>query len=189
MRLESPGGGNLNSVPREIRRLLIKTIKMLIAASPQHTILDMACVQSFDRAMYSRPDLEFSLFGCWMDACRHYVIPYGRNPTWFGGSSAHVLVHVACLLTRLTSFSKFLFCCGNIHQGHECFSGQSRGKQCAFMSLSALLTARNIPVARVELDDHWHSLNTRRQNVFERFWAWSHPAGAIVVRKQLTNSC
>ena len=40
-----------------------------------------------------------------------------------------------------------LFACGSIHQGHERFSGQSRGKQCAFMSLSALLTARNIPVS------------------------------------------
>ena len=36
------------------------------------------------------------------------------------------------------------FACGSIHQGHECFSAQSRGKQCAFMSLSALLTARNM---------------------------------------------
>ena len=35
---------------------------------------------------------------------------------------------------------------GSIHQGHECFSGQSRGKQCSFMSLSALLTAQTIPV-------------------------------------------
>ena len=35
---------------------------------------------------------------------------------------------------------------GSIHQGHEGFSGQSRGKQCSFMSLSALLTAQTIPV-------------------------------------------
>ncbi len=34
----------------------------------------------------------------------------------------------------------------DIHQGDERFSVHSRGKQCAFMSLSALLTARNIPL-------------------------------------------
>ena len=39
-----------------------------------------------------------------------------------------------------------LFAYASIHQGHECFSVQSRGKQSAFMSLSALLTARSIPV-------------------------------------------
>ena len=37
-----------------------------------------------------------------------------------------------------------LFLSADIHQGDECFSVHSRGKQCAFMSLSALLTARNI---------------------------------------------
>ena len=35
---------------------------------------------------------------------------------------------------------------GSIHQGHEGFSGQSRGKQCSFMRLSALLTTQTIPV-------------------------------------------
>jgi hypothetical protein len=39
-----------------------------------------------------------------------------------------------------------LFARASIHQGHECFSVQSRGKQCSFMSLSALLTAQSIPV-------------------------------------------
>ena len=39
-----------------------------------------------------------------------------------------------------------LFACGSIHQGHERFGRQSRGKQCSFMSLSALLTAQAIPV-------------------------------------------
>ena len=33
-----------------------------------------------------------------------------------------------------------------IHQGREGFSGQSRGKQCSFINLSALLTAQTIPV-------------------------------------------
>ena len=32
-----------------------------------------------------------------------------------------------------------LFTCRSIHQGNERFSGESRGKQCAFMCLSALL--------------------------------------------------
>ena len=35
---------------------------------------------------------------------------------------------------------------GSIHQGHERFSGDSRGKQCSFMSLSAPLTAETISV-------------------------------------------
>ncbi len=39
-----------------------------------------------------------------------------------------------------------LFFSADIHQGDERFSVHSRGKQCAFMSLSALLTARNIPL-------------------------------------------
>ena len=40
---------------------------------------------------------------------------------------------------------------GSIHQGHERFSGDSRGKQCSFMSLSAPLTAQTISV------DKWDS--------------------------------
>ncbi len=39
-----------------------------------------------------------------------------------------------------------LFLSVDIHQGDERFSVHSRGKQCAFMSLSALLTAPNIPL-------------------------------------------
>ena len=39
-----------------------------------------------------------------------------------------------------------LFLSANIHQGDELFSLSSRGKQRAFMSLSALLTAENIPL-------------------------------------------
>ncbi len=39
-----------------------------------------------------------------------------------------------------------LFFSADIHQGDERFSVHSRGKQCVFMSLSALLTARNIPL-------------------------------------------
>ena len=39
-----------------------------------------------------------------------------------------------------------LFFSSYVHQGNDLFSVQSRGKQCAFMSLSALLTAQNIPL-------------------------------------------
>jgi hypothetical protein len=39
-----------------------------------------------------------------------------------------------------------LFLSANIHQGDELFSVHSGGKRCAFTSLSALLTARNIPL-------------------------------------------
>ena len=39
-----------------------------------------------------------------------------------------------------------LFAFGTIHQGHESFSVESRGKQCSFISLSALLTAQAIPM-------------------------------------------
>ena len=39
-----------------------------------------------------------------------------------------------------------LFVYANIHQGDELFSVHPRGKQCAFMSLSAVLTTQNIPL-------------------------------------------
>ena len=39
-----------------------------------------------------------------------------------------------------------LFISANNNQGNEIFSPQSRGKQCAFISISALLTARHIPL-------------------------------------------
>jgi hypothetical protein len=39
-----------------------------------------------------------------------------------------------------------IFISSEIHQGDDLFSVQSRGKQCAFMSLSAVLTAQNIPL-------------------------------------------
>lgn len=39
-----------------------------------------------------------------------------------------------------------LFLSANIHQGDDLFSINSRGKQCAFMALLALLTAQNIPL-------------------------------------------
>ena len=39
-----------------------------------------------------------------------------------------------------------LFVSANTHQGAECFNTESRGKQCAFMSFSAILTAERIPL-------------------------------------------
>ena len=39
-----------------------------------------------------------------------------------------------------------LFVYANTHQGAECFNTESRGKQCAFMSLSAILTAERKPL-------------------------------------------
>jgi hypothetical protein len=39
-----------------------------------------------------------------------------------------------------------LFLSSKIHQGDDLFGVRFRGKQCAFMSLSALLTAQNIPL-------------------------------------------
>ena len=35
-----------------------------------------------------------------------------------------------------------LFLCATMHQGDERFSVQTRGKQCAFMSLEAVITAQ-----------------------------------------------
>ena len=47
-----------------------------------------------------------------------------------------------------------IFPSSDIHQGDELFSVQSRGKQCAFMNLSALLTARNIPATKPVVKNH-----------------------------------
>ena len=40
-----------------------------------------------------------------------------------------------------------LFLSADFHQGNELFSVHSRGKQCAFKTLSALLTVRSIPLS------------------------------------------
>ena len=39
-----------------------------------------------------------------------------------------------------------LFVSANTHKGAECFNTESRGKQCAFMSLSGISTAERIPL-------------------------------------------
>ena len=41
-----------------------------------------------------------------------------------------------------------LFTAGSVHQGDECFSEVSRGRQCSFMSFSALLCAQTFPIER-----------------------------------------
>ena len=54
---------------------------------------------------------------------------------------------------------------GSSHQGHECFSEISRGRQCSFMSFSALLCAQSFPVR------HWDTATVdQRQDVLE--WTW-----------------
>ena len=49
-------------------------------------------------------------------------------------------------ILRKNQVSMALFLSATIHQGDELFSAQSRGKQCAFMSLSAVLTAQHNPL-------------------------------------------
>ncbi len=49
-------------------------------------------------------------------------------------------------ILRKNQVSMALFLSATIHQGDELFSAQSGGKQCAFMSLSAVLTAKHNPL-------------------------------------------
>ena len=44
----------------------------------------------------------------------------------------------------MANFSVFIS--GSIHQGHECFSDISRGRQCSFISFLAVLCAQDLPV-------------------------------------------
>ncbi|KAK3709667.1 hypothetical protein QZH41_010996 [Actinostola sp. cb2023] len=41
---------------------------------------------------------------------------------------------------------------GSIHEGNERFSEESRGRQCAFMSLTALLFAQRVPISLWDTD-------------------------------------
>ena len=62
--------------------------------------------------------------------------------------------------------SMALFLSSEIHQGDDLFSVQSRGKQCAFIRLSALLTAQNIPLIDWSKTTFINNVfYTRRQNV------------------------
>lgn len=47
-------------------------------------------------------------------------------------------------------FKPVLYVAGSIHQGDEMFSDISRGRQCSFMSFSALLCVQGYPIR------HWH---------------------------------
>ena len=44
-------------------------------------------------------------------------------------------------------YSSASFAVGSIHKGDERFSDISRGRQCTFMSLSALLCAQSLPMS------------------------------------------
>ena len=83
----------------------------------------------------------------------------------------HVLAQRKSACTRRKIHNEWRFCClqvsfstfywsimissvrGSIHQGHEAFSEHSRGRQCAFMSLAALLFNRS------NLVDLWTQTN------------------------------
>ena len=65
------------------------------------------------------------------------------------------------------------FLSSDIHQGDELFSVQSRGKQCAFMSLSAILTAQNIPLIDWSKTTFNNVFNiARRYNALKSFRSW-----------------
>ena len=54
-----------------------------------------------------------------------------------------------------------LFLAGSIHQGNERFSDISRGRQCSFMSFSALLYAQTLPI------EQWTAASTVDQILAE----------------------
>ena len=53
----------------------------------------------------------------------------------------------SALLSRVASEILPVFVSGNIHQGHEMFGNESRGRQCAFMSLNSILYEQISPVS------------------------------------------
>ena len=86
---------------------------------------------------------------------------YGGECNKFGWSSAHafrfpcasgdyddgnkIIFYVRSRKVQvMTRVSMTLFVSANTHQGAECFNTESRGKQCAFMSLSVILTAERV---------------------------------------------
>ncbi len=62
------------------------------------------------------------------------------------------------------------FLSSDIDQGDELFSVQSRGEQCAFMSLSAILTAQNIPL--IDWSKTTFCIIARRYNALKSFRSW-----------------
>ena len=65
--------------------------------------------------------------------------------------------------SRRNQVSMASFLCANIHQGDELFDVYCRGKQCALINISALLTARNIPLSACSF--RICLIYTRSQNV------------------------
>ena len=60
---------------------------------------------------------------------------------------------------------------GSSHQGHERFSEISRGRQCSFISFSALLCAHVVSRAALGYCYSWPNFSRRRQDVLE--WKYS----------------
>ena len=50
------------------------------------------------------------------------------------------------MYSGINMYSSASLAVGSIHKGHERYSGISRGKQCTFVSLSALLCAQSLPM-------------------------------------------
>jgi hypothetical protein len=57
-------------------------------------------------------------------------------------------LHASFFLLKSNYSNLNLFVAGSIHQGSELFSEISRGRQCSFMSFSALLFAQNLTFER-----------------------------------------
>ena len=94
--------------------------------------------QSFYRAMYNRPDLDFLTFsfvGLFVCLCVGITSSIYELES---DSSAHIFRYHSKFFEEVLRRS--------IHLVHEGFSGRSRGKQCSFMRLIALLTTETIPV-------------------------------------------
>ena len=115
--------------------------------------------QSFARVMYCR---DRDLVSVCRDVCRN---PGGiiklQERLLNEGSGQNMKIIQAfkiygCKRSKIfgnIQVSMALFFSSYIHQGNDLFSVQSRGKQCAFMSLSALLTAQNIPLIDCQKQD------------------------------------
>ena len=79
-------------------------------------------------ATTSGKDTSISLFG-------HFV---SLRSTWSVGFKG---TYMNFIMSNTTFFAR-----GSIHQGNDRFSNVSRGRQCAFMSLSALLCANSCDI-------------------------------------------
>ena len=126
----------------KIRFLLLPPLREVT-----HYILDVTASlfpfpQSFARSMYCR-DLDLASVGClsipgiisFRLLCKIRG-PVQQDFVMHTQDSFHVLCVQKYKCLKKSSMALFLP--SNIHQGDEIFSVQSRGMQCAFMSLSAL---------------------------------------------------